>query len=152
MRCRKAWPCKCKHSVQRHVIVDLFLSWSRKVNLQKVQAGGTHGVKLAIASVQGHGIFGQLKHESGVHRVQRIPKTESQGRVHTSAASVAILPQAEEVTFWHLPQPSEPWHKRFQWHSILSLGPLAWLSTSNLRVASSCFPHFEVRHAVAQSQ
>jgi len=47
--------------------------------------------------VQGKGAFGRLKHESGVHRVQRVPATESQGRIHTSAATVAVLPEAEEV-------------------------------------------------------
>lgn len=61
----------------------------------------TGGFKLAIASIAGRGVYGRLKFESGVHRVQRVPATESSGRVHTSAASVAIMPQADEVT--HLP-------------------------------------------------
>lgn len=55
------------------------------------------GVKEAVCKIDGTGAYGQLKFESGVHRVQRIPATESKGRVHTSAASVAILPEAEEV-------------------------------------------------------
>ena len=48
-------------------------------------------------SITGEGVFGNLKFESGVHRVQRVPDTETQGRIHTSTASVAVLPQAEEV-------------------------------------------------------
>ncbi len=55
------------------------------------------GYKEAIASVTGQGVFARLKFESGVHRVQRVPVTESGGRIHTSAATVAVLPQAEEV-------------------------------------------------------
>jgi peptide chain release factor 1 len=55
------------------------------------------GVKEAVLEIAGDGVFGALKHESGVHRVQRVPVTESQGRIHTSTASVAVLPAAEEV-------------------------------------------------------
>ena len=55
------------------------------------------GIKEVSASVKGEGVFARLKYESGVHRVQRVPTTESQGRVHTSAATVAVLPEAEEV-------------------------------------------------------
>lgn len=55
------------------------------------------GLKEASASIAGKGVFAKLKFESGVHRVQRVPETESQGRVHTSAATVAVLPEAEEV-------------------------------------------------------
>ncbi len=55
------------------------------------------GFKEIIFSLEGDGAYGQMKYESGVHRVQRVPQTESQGRVHTSAASVAVLPEAEEV-------------------------------------------------------
>jgi peptide chain release factor 1 len=55
------------------------------------------GLKDLTAHVQGAGVFAKLKYESGVHRVQRVPETESQGRVHTSAATVAVLPEAEEV-------------------------------------------------------
>ena len=58
---------------------------------------GIGGMKEAIISIQGSGGFGMLKYESGVHRVQRIPKTETSGRVHTSAATVAVLPEAEDV-------------------------------------------------------
>jgi len=58
-------------------------------------AGG--GAKEASASIAGQGVFGRLKHEIGVHRVQRVPATETQGRVHTSTASVAVLPQASDV-------------------------------------------------------
>ncbi len=55
------------------------------------------GVKEAIFSLQGDGAFGRMRHESGVHRVQRVPETEAGGRIHTSAVSVAVLPEAEEV-------------------------------------------------------
>ncbi len=55
------------------------------------------GIKEVVARVAGEGVFAKLKYESGVHRVQRVPETESQGRVHTSAATVAVLPEAEDV-------------------------------------------------------
>src|SRR5690606_42080575 len=55
------------------------------------------GYKEVVASVTGQGVFARLKFESGVHRVQRVPATESGGRIHTSAATVAVLPEAEEV-------------------------------------------------------
>ena len=59
--------------------------------------GTAGGYKEIIFTVSGDGVYGVLKYESGVHRVQRVPETETQGRVHTSAASVAVLPEAEEV-------------------------------------------------------
>ncbi len=55
------------------------------------------GLKEVIASIQGHKVYSRLKYESGVHRVQRVPETEQQGRVHTSAATVAVLPEADEI-------------------------------------------------------
>ena len=55
------------------------------------------GVKEAVARIEGEGVFARMKYESGVHRVQRVPETESGGRIHTSAATVAVLPEAEEV-------------------------------------------------------
>ncbi|MFZ5270553.1 PCRF domain-containing protein, partial [Enterobacter roggenkampii] len=55
------------------------------------------GFKEVVASVTGQGVFAKLKFESGVHRVQRVPTTEAGGRIHTSAATVAVLPEAEEV-------------------------------------------------------
>jgi peptide chain release factor 1 len=55
------------------------------------------GYKEIIASISGDGVFGRLKFESGVHRVQRVPQTEAQGRIHTSAATVAVLPEPEDV-------------------------------------------------------
>jgi peptide chain release factor 1 len=61
------------------------------------EAGGLGGVKEAVLSISGTGVYGELKWESGVHRVQRVPQTEAQGRVHTSAASVAVLPEVEDV-------------------------------------------------------
>jgi len=62
------------------------------------------GFKEIIFSVEGPGAYGTLKYESGVHRVQRVPKTESQGRIHTSAATVAVLPEAEEIDVELRPQ------------------------------------------------
>ena len=64
------------------------------ISISKSEAGG---LKEVIASVKGKNIYSTLKYESGVHRVQRVPDTETQGRVHTSAATVAVLPEAEEV-------------------------------------------------------
>ena len=59
--------------------------------------GAVGGLKEIVASVKGEGAFGHLKYESGVHRVQRVPSTEASGRIHTSAASVAVLPEVEEI-------------------------------------------------------
>ena len=70
-------------------------SWSFKV--MDFSDTGIGGMKEAIVSMKGQGAFGMLKYESGVHRVQRVPKTETSGRVHTSAATVAVLPEAEDV-------------------------------------------------------
>ncbi len=67
------------------------------VDLAGVSEGIPGSIKEAIFTVRGRGAYGQLRYESGVHRVQRVPETESQGRIHTSAASVAVLPEAEEV-------------------------------------------------------
>ena len=64
------------------------------ISISKSDAGG---LKEVIASIKGNNIYSSLKFESGVHRVQRVPETETQGRVHTSAATVAVLPEAEEV-------------------------------------------------------
>ena len=64
------------------------------INISKSEAGG---FKEVIFSVNGNDIYSYLKYRSGVHRVQRIPETETQGRVHTSAATVAVLPEAEDV-------------------------------------------------------
>ena len=55
------------------------------------------GIKEAVAKISGSSVYSKLKFESGVHRVQRVPETESQGRVHTSAASVVVLPEAEDL-------------------------------------------------------
>jgi peptide chain release factor 1 len=59
--------------------------------------GTLGGVKEAVFKVKGEGVFGTMRWESGVHRVQRVPATENQGRIHTSAATVAVLPEAEEI-------------------------------------------------------
>ncbi len=61
------------------------------------QASDLGGLKELVALVSGEGVFARLKYESGVHRVQRVPETEAQGRIHTSAATVAVLPEADEV-------------------------------------------------------
>lgn len=68
-----------------------------KTEVLNLSEGTVGGYKEIVISVEGNDVYGTLKYESGVHRVQRVPKTESQGRVHTSAATVAVLPEAEEV-------------------------------------------------------
>jgi len=68
-----------------------------KIDLMNSNGGAKGGFKEIIISVEGPDVFGSMKYESGVHRVQRVPETESQGRVHTSAATVAVLPEAEDV-------------------------------------------------------
>ncbi len=70
-----------------------------KYEILNSQEGGTKGFKEISIEIEGEGLYGMLKFESGVHRVQRVPETESQGRVHTSAITVAVLPEAEEVDF-----------------------------------------------------
>ncbi|MCH8325203.1 MAG: peptide chain release factor 1, partial [Bacteroidetes bacterium] len=83
---------------------DLYRMYSRyaeiigwKIELIDLSDSGLGGIKEVIFSVSGKNIYGNLKFESGVHRVQRVPLTESSGRVHTSAASVAVLPEVEDV-------------------------------------------------------
>jgi peptide chain release factor 1 len=83
---------------------DLFRMYQRyaedrgwRVELISASAADLGGYKEVVASVTGSGVFARLKFESGVHRVQRVPATESGGRIHTSAATVAVLPEAEEV-------------------------------------------------------
>lgn len=68
-----------------------------KMELLSASEGTAGGFKEIIAQVQGRGVFARLKFESGTHRVQRVPATETQGRIHTSAATVAVLPEAQEV-------------------------------------------------------
>jgi len=68
-----------------------------KVDPVSVSTSGVGGVKEAVVNITGKNAYGRLKYESGVHRVQRVPETEQQGRVHTSAVTVAILPEAEDV-------------------------------------------------------
>ena len=83
---------------------DLFRMYSRyaerrgwKVDVMSMSETGTGGVKEVVASVEGKLVYRFLKYESGVHRVQRVPATEASGRIHTSTATVAVLPEAEEV-------------------------------------------------------
>ncbi len=85
---------------------DLFRMYSKycedkgwKLEISNVNEGTSGGYKEIVFTVTGDGVYGILKYESGVHRVQRVPQTETQGRVHTSAATVAVLPEAEEVDF-----------------------------------------------------
>ena len=68
-----------------------------KFEIMEISETDTGGYTKAVANISGRNVFARLKFESGVHRVQRVPKTESQGRIHTSAATVAVLPEAEEV-------------------------------------------------------
>jgi len=67
------------------------------VDVMELSEGNVGGVKEAVFAVRGETAYGRLRYESGVHRVQRVPQTEAQGRIHTSAATVAVLPEAEEV-------------------------------------------------------
>ena len=83
---------------------DLYRMYARyadlhgwKLELISASEGTAGGYKEIIASVEGRGVFAKLKYESGVHRVQRVPATETQGRIHTSAATVAVLPEAQDV-------------------------------------------------------
>lgn len=83
---------------------DLYRMYSRyiedkdwKMDVMNTSATGIGGLKEIIFLVEGKGVFGELKYESGVHRVQRVPQTEASGRIHTSAASVAVLPEARDV-------------------------------------------------------
>jgi peptide chain release factor 1 len=83
---------------------DLYRMYARFAERQgwrtepvSLSEGNVGGLKEVIFAVRGDGAYGHLRHESGVHRVQRVPATEAQGRIHTSAATVAVLPEAEEV-------------------------------------------------------
>ncbi len=83
---------------------ELFRMYSRyaetlgwKVEVLDSSPSNLGGVKEIVAAIQGHKVYSKLKYESGVHRVQRVPATETQGRIHTSAATVAVLPEADEI-------------------------------------------------------
>ncbi|HEY3091708.1 MAG TPA: peptide chain release factor 1 [Vicinamibacterales bacterium] len=83
---------------------DLFRMYSRyaerqgwRIDVMSTSESGTGGLKEVIASIDGRGVYSRMKYESGVHRVQRVPETEAKGRTHTSTATVAVLPEAEEV-------------------------------------------------------
>ncbi|MCH7875154.1 MAG: peptide chain release factor 1 [Gemmatimonadetes bacterium] len=85
-------------------VADLLRMYTRfaerrrwKIEMVELSEGKVGGVKEAIFSVHGDSAFGMLRHESGVHRVQRVPETEAQGRIHTSAATVAVLPEAKDI-------------------------------------------------------
>jgi peptide chain release factor 1 len=83
---------------------DLFRAYQKyaalkgwKVEILSASEGVIGGYKEIVAEITGRGVYARLKYESGVHRVQRVPETETQGRIHTSAATVAVLPEAEDV-------------------------------------------------------
>jgi len=83
---------------------ELFRMYSRyaetlgwKVEVLESSPSNLGGVKEIVAAIQGHKVYSKLKYESGVHRVQRVPATETQGRIHTSAATVAVLPEADDI-------------------------------------------------------
>ena len=83
---------------------DLFRMYTRyaerqgwKLDVMSSSDSGAGGLKEAIVSIEGRGVYSRLKYESGVHRVQRVPATEASGRIHTSTATVAVLPEAEDV-------------------------------------------------------
>jgi peptide chain release factor 1 len=83
---------------------DLFRMYSRyaesqgwKVEIMESSPTSMGGMKEVIAAIQGNKVYSKLKYESGVHRVQRVPDTETQGRIHTSAATVAVLPEADDI-------------------------------------------------------
>jgi peptide chain release factor 1 len=87
-----------------HFAADLLRMYTRyaerrgwTVDMVSLSEGALGGVREAVFRVSGEEVYGRLRHESGVHRVQRVPVTEAQGRIHTSAATVAVLPEAEEV-------------------------------------------------------
>ena len=95
---------------------DLFRMYSKyaekqgwKVNLVDFNEGTAGGYKEIIFEINGENVYGTIKFESGVHRVQRVPQTETQGRVHTSAATVMVLPEAEEfLSLIHISEPTRP--------------------------------------------
>src|SRR5438034_4765528 len=83
---------------------ELFRMYSRyaetqgwKVEVLESSPSSLGGLKEVVAAIQGNKVYSKLKYESGVHRVQRVPATETQGRIHTSAATVAVLPEADEI-------------------------------------------------------
>jgi peptide chain release factor 1 len=83
---------------------DLYRCYTRfaerqrwKVELMSLSEAGQGGIKDVVVSIEGKGAYSKLKYESGVHRVQRVPATEASGRIHTSAATVAVLPEADEI-------------------------------------------------------
>jgi peptide chain release factor 1 len=85
-------------------VAEVFRMYSRyaetqrwRVEVLSTSESGVHGLKEVIAIIEGQGAYSRLKYESGVHRVQRVPVTEQQGRVHTSAVTVAVLPEVEDV-------------------------------------------------------
>jgi peptide chain release factor 1 len=106
MRRTRSWKCVRARGGDEAALfgADLFRMYQRFAELQgwkfevlEISENALGGYKDASASISGKNVFQKLKFESGVHRVQRVPTTETQGRIHTSAATVAVLPEAEEV-------------------------------------------------------
>src|SRR5439155_942606 len=99
-------PAKLRHLRREsaRLEADLFRMYTRfcerrgwRVEVLSLSEGSLGGLKEAVFAVRGSKAYGTLRYESGVHRVQRVPVTETQGRIHTSAATVAVLPEAEEI-------------------------------------------------------
>ncbi len=117
---------------------DLFRMYSRyaelrgwKVEVISLSESDLGGLKEVVASVSGKGVFARLKFESGVHRVQRVPATEASGRIHTSAATVAVLPEAEEVDVDIKPED-------IRIDTMRASGPGGRTSTKRNRLCASC--------------
>src|ERR1051325_5188811 len=87
--------------VPREALFRMYSRFAEKqgwrIEVMSTSESGTGGLKEVIASIEGRGVYSRMKYESGVHRVQRVPATEASGRIHTSTATVAVLPEAEEV-------------------------------------------------------
>ena len=101
-----------------------------RVDVMSMSDSGVGGVKEAIAMIEGRHVYSQLKYESGMHRVQRVPATEASGRIHTSTATVAVLPEAEEVDI-QIDQ------KDLRIDTFCSSGPAARASTRPIRPCAS---------------
>ena len=108
------------------------------LNLNETELGGT---KEAVFAVNGRGAYNRLKYESGVHRVQRVPETETQGRIHTSTATVAVMPQAEEVDFALDMKDVSPTSPPGRWSSVRTSAASSRTRTRLWRsYAAACWP------------
>ena len=100
---------------------DLYRMYSRyaerqgwKLEIMSLSEAGQGGIKEVIVNIEGKGVYSKLKYESGVHRVQRVPATEASGRIHTSTATVAVLPEADEIDIADRRQGSAHRHVLFE--------------------------------------